>query len=155
MIITNKLAKYRSKQLCNLDMFKLEPHSHLQKIWTSKDGRTFLIKDMDTMHLWHTFRMLMNILSEAENFGNDYEPIDEIGAWAFSTERILIEKTAEIARNALQYIGHELYKRQMKVPNIPKKNIKRKINRADNLNHGFIDKDEIGLDWNNGEFYKT
>jgi hypothetical protein len=59
-----------------------------------------------------------------------------------------VMEQADMARNAIQYIGHELYKRQMMVPNLPEKNIKKKINRADNLHHGFIDKPGELLNYN-------
>lgn len=138
MKIVGKLSRYRSKTLCKLDMFRLPAIGHDKKTWTTKDDRKLLIRDMDTVHLWNTYRMLLKVINEVRSPEQEY--IEE--------ERI------DIARNALQYIGHELYKREIGVPKLPSKNIRKKINRADNLKHGFVDNKEIGVDWDNGEFYK-
>lgn len=126
-IITSKLSKYKSKDPCNLDMFNFMPQGHFNKTWTSKDGTVQKITEMETMHLWHIFRMLLRKLN---------------GPYT------------EIVSNAFQYIGYELYRRHMNVPELPSRDYKKHINRADNLNKGFIDLDDIGVCWNNGEFYK-
>ena len=142
MIITNKLAKYRSGQTHELEIFKLEPSGHLQKTWKSKDGKIQFIKDMNTMHLWFAYRMLLGIIDtekiylELSGEGPDFDSDAYISN--FNEFEIAMEQ-ADRARNAIQYIGHELYKREMLVPNLPEKNIKRKINRADNLHRGFVD----------------
>lgn len=139
MIITNKLAKYKSGQTHNLEIFKLEPAGHLQKKWTSKDGRIYLVHKMETMHLWFTYRMLLGIIETEQFYLNGPVPGGDMAQDAFSSELDTVMEQADIARNAIQYIGHELYKREMMVPNLPEKDIKKKINRADNLHRGFID----------------
>jgi hypothetical protein len=148
MIITNKLAKYKSGQSHSLEMFKLEPAGHLQKTWKSKDGKTQFVKDMQTMHLWFTYRMLLGIIETEQIYLGGPYPDGDGAQQAFDMEFETVMEQADMARNAIQYIGHELYKRQMMVPNLPEKNIKKKINRADNLHHGFIDKPGELLNYN-------
>lgn len=139
MIITNKLSKYRSKSYCNLDMFKLEPLGHREKKWRSKDGRVFLVREMETMHLWNTFNMLNGIIETEEWYLCCNEPNGEMAQLAFDNEFRMVMEQADVARVALQYIGHELYKRGAQVPRLPDKSYKKKMNRADKLHKGFVD----------------
>ena len=123
-------------------MFNAEMFMHKYKRWTSKDGTVRIIHEMETAHLWHTFNMLMTMVN-----AEDAE--------------------TEAAVNAIRYVGHELFLRDAKVPELPEpKIIVKWLNRADDLQRGFKDGigevfdfrtnyDEIGiLDWDGGEFYK-
>jgi hypothetical protein len=141
MLISDKLAKYRSKSTCNLDMFRVQPQFHESKTWKSKDGKVSYIVQMESMHLWHCYNMLMRLIDEGSQ-AQEYA-----------------------ALNALQYIGHELFVRKMTVPRLPDPAFRKHINHADNLEVGFADTDNafdftfdlmdvIGTDWNNGDFYK-
>lgn len=150
MIIKDRLKEYRSANPCNLEMFKSKPIKHDTKKWISKDGTRHLITEMETMHLWHVFRMLLRMIETENNFLSYSEPQGEMAQLAAAQELAVIAERAAIARNALQYIGHELYKREACVPKLPKKSYKRSINRADNLNAGFLDSEEEGLAWYNG-----
>jgi|WetSurSiteA1Bulk_404760.scaffolds.fasta_scaffold12990_5 hypothetical protein len=154
MIITNKLAKYRSGNQHSLEMFKLEPAGHLQKKWRSKDGKIHLVHEMNTMHLWFAYRMLLGIIEteqvclEMSGEGPDY---DSDGFISIFSEIEIAMNQADIARNAIQYIGHELYKREMSVPSLPEKDLKKKINRADNLHRGFADQPGELLNYDDDE----
>lgn len=139
MIITDKLSKYRSKEYCNLDLFRIEPQGHSTKRWQSKDGTEHLIKEMETRHLWYTFNMLQGIIDTENFYISGPEPQGEMAYECFLQELDMAMEQADFARVAIQYIGHELYKRGAQVPKIPEKNFKMKINRADNLHHGFAD----------------
>ena len=151
MIITSKLSRYKSGNAHSLEMFKLAPCGHLQKTWTSRDGRTFLIKDMQTMHLWFAYRMLIGIIETEQIYLNGPYPENDGSSELFAMEFDTAREEAEIARNAIQYIGHELYKREMQVPHLPERNIKKKINRADNLHRGFIDRPGELLNYNDND----
>jgi hypothetical protein len=143
MIITsNRLAKYKSKKQCNLDMFKWESFGHREKKWKSKDGKEHLICEMETMHLWHTFNMLNKIIETCEwaEYASGPDP-DTMAFDCFMREMNQAMAMAEESRVALQYIGHELYKREASVPKLPDKEFKKKLNRANNLHHGFADID--------------
>lgn len=139
-----RLSKYRSKKYCNLDMFSLQPQGHMEKTWTSRDGRKHLISSMETSHLWNCFNMLMSIIESHEFLSEhledgpawDGDGFVSIGIDVFINS--LNEK--EVASNALQYIGHELYKRGAQVPNVPDDSFRCNINRADNLQPGFVDR---------------
>ena len=140
MIITNKLAKYRSKEYCNLDQFNLEPFGHKEKKWKSRDGRIFLVAEMETSHLWHSFNMLQGIIESNELYSEmDRPDWDSAGFIHNFNDMAASEEQADLARVAIQYIGHELYKRGAQVPALPEKNFRKKINRADNLHRGFVD----------------
>lgn len=143
MIITSsKLDGYRSKKLCNLDMFKFEQIGHDEKVWVSKDGKEHLIVKMETMHLWNTFKMLVKVLETCEWYENASGPDPDTMAYdCFIRELNEVMSMAEETRVALQFIGHELYKREASVPKLPDKNFKKKINRANVLNKGFADID--------------
>lgn len=154
MIIKDKLRQFRSENVCNLEMFKTKQLKHDRKVWVSRDGTKHLIVDMDTMHLWHTFRMLLRVIELEDNYLSYAEPQGEMAQMMAEREMAEVMERAAIARNALQYIGHELYKREANVPQLPKKNIKSRINRADNLNRGYVDSNLQGLTWYDGEFYK-
>lgn len=114
MIITGRLAQYKSGEYCNLDMFRITPPYHDTKRWVSKDKTKYLIKEMETMHLWHIFNMLMNMID------GDAECKDT-------------------AINAIQYVGHELFKRKARAPKLPGYDFKKQVNRAENLHLGFMD----------------
>lgn len=150
MKIKSKLRSYKSSHIGNLSVFKYPAMNHNKKTWTSKDGRVFLIREMDTMHLWNTYRMLLKIVESGDKIEEAYENVvsfmdsmqGEMACYAAERELKSIHEflsTVDIARNALQYIGHELYKREVGVPKLPPKNLKEKINRADNLYGGFED----------------
>ena len=141
MLIKNKLAQYKSKTTCNLDMFRVQPQFHECKTWKSKDGKLSYITQMETMHLWHCYNMLMRLIDEGSH------------------------AQESVSANALQYIGHELFIRKINVPKLPNPSFRKLINHADNLSGGFADSehmfdlindiyDVVGTDWNNGEFYK-
>jgi len=164
MIIKDRLSKYKSKAYCNLDMFRLQPQGHMQKIWHSKDGTKHLICKMESMHLWYTYNMLKGIIDTERLFYKQDVPLDPVAQMNFTVEFEIAKEQADVARNAIQYIGHELYKRGMMVQSLPEKNMHSKINRADNLRRGFkdspgetfqFDDDEPGeIGWDGGEFYK-
>lgn len=153
MLATSRISKYKSKQYCNLDMFKNPAMKHSEKQWTSRDGSRHLIVSMETAHLWHCYNMLMGIIKGHDNItelsgeGPDW---DSAGFMAIGID-IFIDSSdqADIAKNAIQYIGHELYKRGAQVPELPAADFRKDVNRADNLAEGFIDRPGECLTFNN------
>lgn len=152
MIIKDRLKEFRSYNPCNLEMFKSRPVKHDTKKWISKDGTAQLIRNMETMHLWNVFKMLVKIIeTEAVYIKLTPPDAESVAHEAYEHELDNVIETAYIAKNALQYIGHELYRREMRVPRLPNKKFMRNVNRAENLNAGFFDSQKEGLKWYNGE----